>query len=85
MAARLYADMGKRASGRNAGADRRVGLARRSVMSNVHPPVPDPDLKPKPAEEMADEGDREGPVLENGSRPDEVEIERDPQFARNGE
>lgn len=54
-------------------------------MSSVHPPVPDPELKPKPADEMADEGDREGPVTKDATHPDEIAIERDPQFARNGE
>lgn len=55
------------------------------MMSSVRPPVPDPQQEPKPAQEMADEGDREGPVLTDGTRPDEVEAEEDPQFARNGE
>jgi hypothetical protein len=55
------------------------------TLNAVTPPVPDPRVAPKTAEEMADEGDREGPVLEDGSRPDEVETEQDPQFARNGE
>lgn len=50
----------------------------------AHPPVPDPDLDPKTAAEMADEGDREGAVLQDGTRPDD-ETERDPQFAKNGE
>ena len=54
-------------------------------MSAVTPPVPDPHQPPKPAAEMVDEGDREGPVLTDGSRHDEAEIERDPQFAENGE
>lgn len=54
-------------------------------MATVTPPVPDSELKPKTAGEMADEGDREGPVTKDGTRPDEIETERDPQFARNGE
>jgi len=59
-------------------------------MTNVTSPVPDPKLAPKTAEEMADEGDREGPVLPDGSHADEIDNERagteaDPQFARNGE
>lgn len=51
----------------------------------VAPPVPDPTQPPKTADEMADEGDREGPVLTDGTRPDEDGTENDPQFARNGE
>ena len=51
----------------------------------VTPPVPDPDATPKTADEMADEGDREGPVLKDGTRPEEDETEKDPQFAKNGE
>ncbi len=54
-------------------------------MSDVTPPVPDPKMKPKPADEMAQEGDREGEVLTERTQPNEVEVERDPQFARNGE
>ena len=54
-------------------------------MSAVTPPVPDPSQPPKPADAMIAEGDREGPVITDGTRPDEVEIERDPQFAQNGE
>lgn len=59
-------------------------------MSTVAPPVPDPKLAPKSSEEMAGEGDREGPVLPDGSHEDEIDTERagtdaDPQFARNGE
>ena len=54
-------------------------------MPETRVPVPDPDLTSKTADEMADEGDREGPVTTDGSRPDEIETERDPQFARNGE
>lgn len=56
-----------------------------TILESVRPPVPDPDIDPKTADEMADEGDREGPVLQDGSRPDEAQEERDPQFARNGE
>ena len=60
-------------------------------MTRVAPPVPDPKLTPKPAAEMAAEGDREGPILTDGSRTEKTEAEgkggtgRDPQFARNGE
>lgn len=59
-------------------------------MSDVAPPIPDPDTEPKKAREMAAEGDREGPVLADPSHSDEIAIERkgteaDPQFARNGE
>lgn len=60
-----------------------------TILDTVRPPVPDPEMDPKTADEIADEGDREGPVLQDGTRPDaeesEVETERDPQFARNGE
>lgn len=54
-------------------------------MSSAHPPVPDPELKPKPAAQMAAEGEREGPVEADHTQPDEIATERDPQFARNGE
>lgn len=54
-------------------------------MPHVQAPVPDPELKPKPSQEMADEGEREGRVEADHTQPDEVETERDPQFARNGE
>lgn len=85
MAGGLYADMGERASGRNVGAARRVGSWKESVMADVAPPVPDPELKPKPSEKMAEEGEREGPVEADHTQPAQVETERDPQFARNGE
>lgn len=55
------------------------------ILNTVTPPVPDPKVKPKTADEMADEGDREGPVLTDGTRPDEDEVERDPQSANHGE
>ncbi len=56
-----------------------------TILDSVRPPVPDPDLQPKSAAEMADEGDREGPVLTDGAKADETQAEIDPQFARNGE
>lgn len=56
-----------------------------SIPQSVRPPVPDPDGEPKSAEAMADEGDREGPELNDETRADEIETERDPDFARNGE
>lgn len=56
-----------------------------TILDSVKPPVPDPDLQPKSADEMADEGDREGPVLTDGTMADETQAETDPQFARNGE
>jgi hypothetical protein len=54
-------------------------------MSTVDPPAPDPKLKPEPADEAAEQGDRERPVLTAPSPPDGSATGRDPQFARNGE
>jgi hypothetical protein len=54
-------------------------------MPDVAPPVPDPRLKPTPADDMAEAGCREGPGLTDRTRPDETDIEADPQFAQNGD
>lgn len=54
-------------------------------MPEITPPVPDPAIRPKTAAEMAAEGEREQPVQQDHTHPDDVAIESDPQFANNGD
>lgn len=47
------------------------------------PPGIDPTVGPKPSAEMADEGDREGPVLKDGTHAGEEAPNSSPPIPRN--